>query len=178
MERCGICHSEIYQHQISVLCPADQTPYHQDCWNFNQGCGVLGCRHNPHSTGSTRVSPQVVVKVKQIIAWNNPSTSKTMVYQGTCRNHSTGHNGNIKIILTWKGALLSGHLAFSGELHGNGDFSAQESGNTISFGFIDKKDGYAYKFEFERLSNDTIVGNYVASKGNAKYNGTFSAKIT
>ena len=62
MARCEFCHGEISELQPSVLCPADRAPYHQDCWVYNQGCGVLGCHHNPQTQGFIHVSPMPVVK--------------------------------------------------------------------------------------------------------------------
>ena len=64
-ERCEFCQGEILDTQASVICPADRTPYHQECWNYNHGCAVLGCRHNPSTAGFVQVSPQMQVRGKQ-----------------------------------------------------------------------------------------------------------------
>jgi hypothetical protein len=79
MNQCGICHHEIYIHQEVVLCPADSTPYHKDCWIYYRGCGILGCRHNPGTNGFIRAAPELVVKAKQIWLPENSHNGKSNI---------------------------------------------------------------------------------------------------
>jgi hypothetical protein len=65
IDLCGICHQEILTSQEPVQCPADKTHYHRTCWNYNHGCGVHGCIHNPTTRDFVAVSPDLVVRAKQ-----------------------------------------------------------------------------------------------------------------
>ena len=87
MALCEICHSEIYDYQAAVLCPADQAPHHRDCWQYYGGCGVLGCHHNPRTEGHTPIYPNVIIKSKQI--------------------RLSEQSGKRRIDLTWLLAILS-----------------------------------------------------------------------
>ena len=76
MRKCGVCHTNIADGCEIVLCPSDKTPYHRKCWEYNKGCGVLGCRHNPSSVSFVRSSPRTMVYGKQVQASNNSIPSK------------------------------------------------------------------------------------------------------
>jgi hypothetical protein len=41
---CAICHQPINADEIFGRCRYSNTPYHKECWDFNGGCAVLGCR--------------------------------------------------------------------------------------------------------------------------------------
>jgi hypothetical protein len=41
---CAICHSAINPGEVFGKCKICETPYHKECWDFNGGCAVLGCR--------------------------------------------------------------------------------------------------------------------------------------
>ena len=40
---CAICHAMIEPGQAFGKCKSCQTPYHKECWEYNNGCAVLGC---------------------------------------------------------------------------------------------------------------------------------------
>lgn len=40
---CAFCHTSIDPGQSFGECKMCKTPYHQECWNQNRGCAVLGC---------------------------------------------------------------------------------------------------------------------------------------
>lgn len=43
--RCGVCAEQVSGHaSVCSLCDA---PYHTDCWKYNGGCAVFGCRAAP-----------------------------------------------------------------------------------------------------------------------------------
>ncbi len=44
---CAICQSPIQPGELATACPACQSPYHDDCWRENGGCGVYGCPQVP-----------------------------------------------------------------------------------------------------------------------------------
>jgi ribosomal protein L40E len=41
--RCPVCRAAIADDEQVMRCPACQTAYHQDCWSYNNGCGIYGC---------------------------------------------------------------------------------------------------------------------------------------
>ncbi|MBI4859233.1 MAG: peptidylprolyl isomerase [Candidatus Riflebacteria bacterium] len=40
--RCQVCGAGI--ERTVVFCPRCETPHHEDCWNYNQGCSIFGCK--------------------------------------------------------------------------------------------------------------------------------------
>lgn len=43
--KCGICGSGI--EGLATVCGSCETPHHPDCWKYNTGCSVYGCRAAP-----------------------------------------------------------------------------------------------------------------------------------
>ena len=39
---CPVC-SDPISHASSTSCPKCGIPHHQDCWGYNEGCGIFGC---------------------------------------------------------------------------------------------------------------------------------------
>jgi hypothetical protein len=46
---CVICQSAL--DDATVTCPACSAKYHQECWEYNGGCGVYGCDETPETEG-------------------------------------------------------------------------------------------------------------------------------
>ena len=44
---CPVCCTEIQPDDEKIVCPDCKMPYHEDCWNDNNGCATYGC----HSAG-------------------------------------------------------------------------------------------------------------------------------
>jgi hypothetical protein len=40
---CAICHQPINPGESFGTCKVCNTPYHQECWEYNGGCAVLNC---------------------------------------------------------------------------------------------------------------------------------------
>lgn len=47
---CVVCQSPI-EGEFIYACPACRSAHHADCWTFNHGCGVYGCRESPPTEG-------------------------------------------------------------------------------------------------------------------------------
>ena len=45
---CQVCGEEIGDDM--VICPGCKTPHHRDCWQYNGGCSVYGCRETRFTT--------------------------------------------------------------------------------------------------------------------------------
>lgn len=41
---CPICCSPITDSDVMIICPDCKVPYHQECWDSNQGCATYGCK--------------------------------------------------------------------------------------------------------------------------------------
>lgn len=41
---CPLCQTQIMKREEYVTCPACKTKYHPDCWEYNEGCAVYGCK--------------------------------------------------------------------------------------------------------------------------------------
>ncbi len=50
---CGICQCLIAAAEQSVVCPDCKHLFHQDCWQYNRGCGVYGCPKAPPTESLT-----------------------------------------------------------------------------------------------------------------------------
>jgi predicted RNA-binding Zn-ribbon protein involved in translation (DUF1610 family) len=48
---CAICQSPLTPHESTVTCPDCAAVVHEDCWQFNKGCGVYGCSQAPPTEG-------------------------------------------------------------------------------------------------------------------------------
>jgi hypothetical protein len=48
---CAICQSPFAPEEATCACPDCNTPYHQECWDYNQGCAVYGCEQTPVTEG-------------------------------------------------------------------------------------------------------------------------------
>jgi hypothetical protein len=48
---CKICCGPIEDANRRVLCAVCQTPHHDDCWEFNGGCSVYGCKGKQAKAG-------------------------------------------------------------------------------------------------------------------------------
>jgi len=46
---CTVCQQPIAPEEAAKDCPACQTPYHHECWEYNQGCGIYGCEQAPET---------------------------------------------------------------------------------------------------------------------------------
>lgn len=44
---CAICQQPIEAGQAAMTCPDCAAIYHDDCWQYNGGCGVYGCPQSP-----------------------------------------------------------------------------------------------------------------------------------
>lgn len=44
---CSICQSPLGDDESQTACPECRTPYHQECWDENQGCAIYGCSQVP-----------------------------------------------------------------------------------------------------------------------------------
>ncbi len=44
---CPICQSPTAPGEATTSCPACQTIHHADCWEYNKGCGLYGCKQAP-----------------------------------------------------------------------------------------------------------------------------------
>jgi hypothetical protein len=44
---CQVCQTPIMAGDEVVFCPADKTPTHADCWEYNDGCPRYACTHGP-----------------------------------------------------------------------------------------------------------------------------------
>ena len=44
---CVLCQSPVRPGEPNTNCPDCRAPYHQECWDYNHGCGVYGCRQVP-----------------------------------------------------------------------------------------------------------------------------------
>ena len=40
---CPFCQTRIVAGEEYLTCPSCKTPYHADCWEYNNGCAVYGC---------------------------------------------------------------------------------------------------------------------------------------
>ena len=45
---CAICQNEILAGAELQACPECAAAYHTDCWEYNAGCAVYGCKATPH----------------------------------------------------------------------------------------------------------------------------------
>jgi hypothetical protein len=41
---CPLCQSEISSNEGITICPVCGMPHHTECWNYNKGCTVYGCK--------------------------------------------------------------------------------------------------------------------------------------
>jgi hypothetical protein len=48
---CPICQCPIGPAETSTTCPECRTVAHQDCWDYNGGCGLYGCARAPRPEG-------------------------------------------------------------------------------------------------------------------------------
>lgn len=48
---CAICQSALEPGQPTIACPDCHTPFHQECWQYNEGCAVYGCPQVPRTEG-------------------------------------------------------------------------------------------------------------------------------
>lgn len=48
-ETCAVC-GDLLGERVR-RCPRCETPHHQDCWTYNQGCAVFGCEAPPVGAG-------------------------------------------------------------------------------------------------------------------------------
>lgn len=46
---CPICQSPANSGDPTTTCPACQTIHHKDCWDYNKGCGLYGCKQAPET---------------------------------------------------------------------------------------------------------------------------------
>jgi len=44
---CVICQSELARGEPATTCPDCGAGFHEDCWEYNKGCGVYGCSQAP-----------------------------------------------------------------------------------------------------------------------------------
>ncbi len=44
---CSICQTQISDGEQIVECPECLSAYHDNCWEYNKGCGMYGCSHAP-----------------------------------------------------------------------------------------------------------------------------------
>ena len=44
---CGICHSPLAAGEAAADCPSCRARYHEECWQYNGGCGAYGCERAP-----------------------------------------------------------------------------------------------------------------------------------
>ena len=47
LAECPVCQTRILQGEMFVTCPDCNTPHHEDCWEYNSGCGRYGCAAAP-----------------------------------------------------------------------------------------------------------------------------------
>lgn len=45
MAECPVCQTRVRQGEMYVICPGCGTPHHEDCWEYNTGCAVYGCKY-------------------------------------------------------------------------------------------------------------------------------------
>lgn len=48
---CVICQSPLAAGERTTTCPDCGGGFHEDCWQYNQGCGVYGCSQAPPTEG-------------------------------------------------------------------------------------------------------------------------------
>lgn len=60
-EVCPYCRESITEVNRTV-CPACQTPHHEDCWQENRGCTVFGCEQAPAE------EPKIAVGAQEMVA--------------------------------------------------------------------------------------------------------------
>ena len=46
---CPVCQSVIDSGEPLTVCSACHTRHHQECWDYNHGCGLYGCREAPET---------------------------------------------------------------------------------------------------------------------------------
>ena len=44
---CAVCQAHIAAGEPTVTCPDCKVVYHNDCWEYNKGCGMYGCPQAP-----------------------------------------------------------------------------------------------------------------------------------
>jgi hypothetical protein len=44
---CPVCQSAVNSGEPTTACPQCHSPHHQDCWDYNKGCGLYGCKEAP-----------------------------------------------------------------------------------------------------------------------------------
>ncbi len=44
---CVLCQSPVQPGEAGTACPDCRAVYHQECWDYNRGCGVYGCPQVP-----------------------------------------------------------------------------------------------------------------------------------
>jgi hypothetical protein len=44
---CAICQADIATGEPIITCPDCNAAYHADCWQYNKGCALYGCRQAP-----------------------------------------------------------------------------------------------------------------------------------
>lgn len=52
---CAICQSPITATETLRQCPACAGTFHDDCWEYNHGCGIYGCAEAPPTEGLTSI---------------------------------------------------------------------------------------------------------------------------
>ncbi len=50
---CAICQGPMAGGESTVFCPDCKSVYHEECWEYNQGCAVYGCPQVPSTQGLT-----------------------------------------------------------------------------------------------------------------------------
>ncbi|NSW54779.1 MAG: hypothetical protein HPY44_02085 [Armatimonadetes bacterium] len=44
LKECPVCQTRIFQAEQIVSCPVCRATHHKDCWEYNGGCAVFGCK--------------------------------------------------------------------------------------------------------------------------------------
>jgi len=46
---CPVCQSPVDSAESTRSCPQCHSPHHQECWDYNRGCGLYGCKEAPET---------------------------------------------------------------------------------------------------------------------------------
>jgi len=83
--RCVICQSRFGPGQPTTTCPDCGTTFHEECWRYNNGCGVYGCSQAPPTEGlsSLEVPPSYWEREEKLC----PQCGKTILASAVrCRH--------------------------------------------------------------------------------------------
>lgn len=61
--KCPVCFSLIQSDSNIHTCDSCETPHHEDCWNYAEGCAVFGCRKVTRKTRQRDFSSDSLSKV-------------------------------------------------------------------------------------------------------------------